>query len=385
MELASEANDYEFSKAVPFRFWIRSCNTLIRQARVYATEKNNEEAYKLYLRMGDLYLNKLPSHPEYSSNRHLYNSLKKTLFNSMEQAERLKKILGARPPAIEEDIEPDHGGILETTEQSPLSESTDISSQIVDSPVLNIEDPELANAVAALQPKKSQSKGISETNDTHIPTNSARTSHMDENNVRKPPVKPASNVQFTARYKLENGTPLRSVFIPKQLRSIFLEKANKNTLSNLETCGILCGKLNRNAFFISHLVIPHQESTPDSCQTLREEELLDYVDSRDLFILGWIHTHPTQTCFMSSIDLHTQAGYQLMLPEAIAIVCAPRSSPNWGAFRLTDPPGVNFIRKCRLPGFHPHSENHLYTTATSPGHVLEIAFNLEVKDLRQNT
>jgi hypothetical protein len=27
---------------------------------------------------------------------------------------------------------------------------------------------------------------------------------------------------------------------------------------------------------------------------------------------------------MSSVDLHTHASYQLMLPEAIAIVCAPR-------------------------------------------------------------
>lgn len=26
---------------------------------------------------------------------------------------------------------------------------------------------------------------------------------------------------------------------------------------------------------------------------------------------------------MSSVDLHTHCSYQLMLPEAIAIVCAP--------------------------------------------------------------
>lgn len=27
---------------------------------------------------------------------------------------------------------------------------------------------------------------------------------------------------------------------------------------------------------------------------------------------------------MSSVDLHTQYSYQLMMPEALAIVCAPK-------------------------------------------------------------
>ncbi|CAI0626670.1 unnamed protein product [Linum tenue] len=59
------------------------------------------------------------------------------------------------------------------------------------------------------------------------------------------------------------------------------------------------------------------------CQTLNEEEIFDVQDKLSLFPLGWIHTHPTQTCFMSSVDLHTHYSYQIMLPEAIAIVMAP--------------------------------------------------------------
>lgn len=46
-------------------------------------------------------------------------------------------------------------------------------------------------------------------------------------------------------------------------------------------------------------------------------------------VLGWIHTHPTQTCFMSSRDLHTHVGYQVMMPESIAIVCAPSKVPRY--------------------------------------------------------
>lgn len=37
-----------------------------------------------------------------------------------------------------------------------------------------------------------------------------------------------------------------------------------------------------------------------------------------------VQTHPTQTAFLSSVDLHTHCSYQLMLPEAVAIVCAPK-------------------------------------------------------------
>src|SRR5690242_11415291 len=31
--------------------------------------------------------------------------------------------------------------------------------------------------------------------------------------------------------------------------------------------------------------------------------------------------------FMSSVDLHTHSGFQRMLPESFAVVCAPKSTP----------------------------------------------------------
>ncbi|KAL0368183.1 UNVERIFIED_CONTAM: AMSH-like ubiquitin thioesterase 3 [Sesamum calycinum] len=88
--------------------------------------------------------------------------------------------------------------------------------------------------------------------------------------------------------------------------------------------------IRNRVFHITTLIIPKQESTSDS-------------------------THPTQTCFMSSVDLHTHYSYQVMLPEAIAIVMAPTdtSSPH-GIFHLCDPAGVAVIRNCQQRGFHPH-------------------------------
>ena len=132
-----------------------------------------------------------------------------------------------------------------------------------------------------------------------------------------------SGYTFKPSAYLENGSPLRTIFLPPNLRHSFLSLAQANTRANLETCGILCGTLISNALFISKLVIPDQESTSDTCETVNESDLFDYVDGEDLMVLGWIHTHPTQTCFMSSRDLHTHCGYQMMMPESIAIVCAP--------------------------------------------------------------
>ena len=75
-------------------------------------------------------------------------------------------------------------------------------------------------------------------------------------------------------------------------------------------------------------MIPEQEVTSDTCDMKDEEELFKYVDGEDLMVLGWIHTHPMYECFMSSVDLHNHCGYQLMLPESVAIVCAPRYEPS---------------------------------------------------------
>lgn len=49
---------------------------------------------------------------------------------------------------------------------------------------------------------------------------------------------------------------------------------------------------------------------------------INYIPNRkDNYIS---QTHPTQTAFLSSVDLHTHCAYQLMMAEAIAIVCAPK-------------------------------------------------------------
>ncbi|KAF3906219.1 hypothetical protein ABW20_dc0101652 [Dactylellina cionopaga] len=159
---------------------------------------------------------------------------------------------------------------------------------------------------------------------------SSTTPSQLKQNAMEPPDKSKrsyTNHVFDCVAYTEAGEPLRTIFIPRDLRRSFLAVASPNTKRNLETCGILAGFLRNNAFFVNRLVIPQQEATSDTCNMMDESALFDYIDNEDLMVLGWIHTHPTQTCFMSSVDLHTHCGYQMMLRESIAIVCAPKSEP----------------------------------------------------------
>lgn len=117
---------------------------------------------------------------------------------------------------------------------------------------------------------------------------------------------------------------LRQIQVPQDTMTKFLSLASKNTANNIETCGILAGQLAYNRLNVTHVIVPKQNGTADSCTTMNEEEIFDIQDQKNLITLGWIHTHPSQTAFLSSVDLHTHCSYQIMMPEAIAIVCAPK-------------------------------------------------------------
>ncbi|EGO01337.1 hypothetical protein SERLA73DRAFT_159766 [Serpula lacrymans var. lacrymans S7.3] len=175
---------------------------------------------------------------------------------------------------------------------------------------------------------------------------------------------------------------LKAVNLPRECLQRFLSIAALNTSRNRETCGLLLGKDKGHKYVVTTLLIPKQHSTSDTCTMDEEELVLQFTEERALITLGWIHTHPSQSCFMSSVDLHTHSGFQRMLPESFAVVCAPKSTPNFGIFRLTDPPGLQTILDCNAKeAFHPHPEVPIYTDADK-GHVQMRDMPLEIVDLR---
>ena len=132
----------------------------------------------------------------------------------------------------------------------------------------------------------------------------------------------------------------------------FMQHAHSNTMLNVETCAVLCGTLSRGHLLITHCILPAQRGSASTCATIDELDLLAVQSRLDLLTLGWIHTHPTQSCFLSSVDLHTQYGYQMMMSEAIAIVMAPTVREQ-GVYSISRE-GMDVLGACDRSGFHEH-------------------------------
>ena len=152
---------------------------------------------------------------------------------------------------------------------------------------------------------------------------------------------------------------------------------------------MLVGEIVQGQLVTDRLLVPQQSGTSDTCATTNEDEVWEYCSSRSLCTFGWVHTHPSQTCFLSSVDLHTHCGYQSMLDEAVAIVLSPSHSPSQGTFRLShpNPPGLREVQRCRKQGFHPDHQrngqapgNGVYEEST---HVRWTASPIQVIDLRK--
>ena len=167
---------------------------------------------------------------------------------------------------------------------------------------------------------------------------------------------------FTMKPIVDNR--LQQVVLPSGTVDSFITSVVANTDRGIETCGLLCGRVQGSVLVVSHCVLPKQHGTKDSCAMQEDSmEVFEYTEAHGLITLGWIHTHPTQTVFMSSVDLHTHLPYQQLLAEAVAIVVSPHSKPHFGYFALTQD-GLSALAACTKEGHHEHHEPNLYGTPT---------------------
>ncbi|QSZ31108.1 hypothetical protein DSL72_000671 [Monilinia vaccinii-corymbosi] len=512
-EISAKASDFEFNPSIALKYWLRTADTLLREAHIYRAEDNDQQAYLLFMRYAALVAENLPRHPSAKDpeTKRGLRAAQKTLPDVLDRLEALKPRINTRydnwqralerrkeihaarenetsRPSSRADLAASDPAIAGNTTTLTAADNGELAVKLAHKEIRrrdavrratrqagvseeeeqerrtaglwddweaalsksdhNVEDDDVRRHMEASRRRLDGSHDIVPDEEKKRPAKlSSRPARYVQTATRNgsndyrypsisksqpliihdlktpsppsrlplkppkeafeppayesPPAIPEKHVsdrressssdmagqdpKFTFRPSayLENGKPLRTVFLPPTLRQEFLACAASNTQANLETCGMLCGTLISNALFISRLVIPEQTSTSDTCETTNESAFFDYCASEDLMVLGWIHTHPTQSCFMSSRDLHTHCGYQIMMPESIAIVCAPSKNPSWGVFRLTDPPGMPAVLNCKQTGlFHPHEERNIYTDALRPGHVFE-AEGLEFRIIDQ--
>lgn len=388
---------------------------LIRMAHVYTEEGNIEHAFILYNKYITLFIEKLPKHREYKTANipEKKDTLKKLKDIAFPQAEILKKELLKRF-----EIEYSHYQLKKKAEDEALAQqqsrqrALDVERERVAEMLRRQKEQEQFSAFEEMirrqDLEKERQKVLLEfatpvvpSSDTPLlpgimgpptvspnlperPSAPPGLTNPQHKHPSAPPAPPSFDRSLKPGSLVSPGNSsamvdaLRQLFVPSELCWRFLQLAEANTVRAVETCGILCGKLTRNAFTVTHVIVPKQCGGPDYCDTENEEELFLIQDQYDLITLGWIHTHPTQTAFLSSVDLHTHCSYQMMLPEAIAIVCSPKFN-EIGYFSLTEQ-GIDEISRCRQKGFHPHSKDPpLFTHA---GHVTISEDSVSMMDLR---
>ncbi|MCY3414093.1 MAG: Mov34/MPN/PAD-1 family protein [Candidatus Heimdallarchaeota archaeon] len=96
------------------------------------------------------------------------------------------------------------------------------------------------------------------------------------------------------------------------------------SIKGKETAGLLIGEEKDNIVYIDDVRIGEQEANAVHVQITTEElvmaaiEVSERTDGKS--IVGWIHTHPGMSAFLSSTDINTQLIYQAQMPNSVAIV-----------------------------------------------------------------
>lgn len=263
-----------------------------RMAKVYLSEGNLEDAYILYLRFSTLFIEKIVEHPGYKSVPAAMKQLNKTRLKEVlgileevkkrllhqfnkDYANHLVKLEADRLRALElekrekkTDPASDYNLPSAPLPAPPYSAPSSASVELLDDLVYPNDFPSDAT-------KRTPSTGLI------LPGSQSSGGVVD------PPQKPAVDRSLKPSASYSGG--LRMVVVPKDTMFRFLMLVSRNTAQNIETCGILAGRLAQNQFRITHVIIPKQKGTADSCNTMNEEELFDVQDQHNLITLGWIH------------------------------------------------------------------------------------------------
>ncbi|XP_071585401.1 STAM-binding protein isoform X4 [Heliangelus exortis] len=354
----------EVNEEIPPRRYYRSGVEILRMATVYSEEGNLEHAFILYNKYITLFIEKLPQHRDYKTavipeKKETVKKLKEVAFPRAEElkAELLRRYSKdyakyqeqkkeeeeefARSLALQQQLEEERSRVALMKQQQAEQEQFQAFEKMIRQQELEKERLRIVQEFGKPEPSPESLDGPLIPGVENPPTNlTPKTSPVHPaspsagTGSSKPPVVDRS-LKPSALGSTENNASvdaLRQVIVPRELCQKFLQLADANTVRGVETCGILCGKL----------------------------------------------THPTQTAFLSSVDLHTHCSYQMMLPESIAIVCSPKYQET-GFFKLTEH-GLEEISSCRQKGFHPHpKEPPLFTTCN---HVSVVERDVVLMDLR---
>ncbi|GFP54681.1 AMSH-like protease sst2 [Trichoderma asperellum] len=297
-ELVAQAENFAFNVNIAMKHWIRAADTLYQEASFALSDGDFGRAYMMLYRHSVLVLKFLPTHPQFKDpdNKKAFKSLSKRIDRVIKDLEQLKPEIQsaykewehtASSPAAE-------GPIYEQEANIPVTPSNYYYPSLSKSRPVDYEQSQHTSSrePQPLRPPKEhfdvpppRYEDKLDNSEPAIPPQVPRKTYLGDYpsldatprplvDITQPPLPPKESVQVPQPKKerlafkpggyLENGDPVRSIFLPGSLRSKFLEIASKNTAAGLETCGVLCGTPINNALFVRCLLIPDQKSTPDT-------------------------------------------------------------------------------------------------------------------------
>ena len=342
------ASELKVDSRIPIRRYFRSGQEMLKMADIYRREGNDEAAYILYMKYMTLFVEKLKSHRDYSQ---IIPAEKKKVSKSVREAmsvtEELKKKLKARYEEeysvwLEEEVE--RKMLEERREEEERRSRAEMEASIErDRQVAEWHQAQLNQEERARREQRLSSAELPPPPpayyDPHLYTDlpSApppapspshtpvfdRSSKPASASAPAPAPAPAPSASSSssapafdrAAKPAVTCVGLRSVVMPGDLTDRFLAIASSNSQRGVETLGTLGGSLSNNRLIISHLLIPKQVGKSDSCTMEGLEDVWDVHDKENIVFLGWIHTHPAYSVFLSSVDMHNQYEWQHMLPE----------------------------------------------------------------------
>ncbi len=89
--------------------------------------------------------------------------------------------------------------------------------------------------------------------------------------------------------QMQFAQQLRPIAMNQRMIDEFLSYGYPSLERGIEFCAVICAKLKSGRFECSHMLIPKQTATPNSCNATNEVELFQYQDINDLITVGWIH------------------------------------------------------------------------------------------------
>jgi len=335
---------YPVSSTIRLETYYRKAHLLFHQALDVVKQGNEANAYVELMRYANLVV-ALSAHNNYNSKQYEKdkNLNKRRLKNAITKLEELKpRLVNAYNAEIEKERLRQEAADLDAVDDHDDEQLDDEEEQEPEPEPEEEEKKEEAAATVAATPNRWK----------NLKMESSPYFKKEDAAAKPKAAKHGRKNTLDAIFKKAPST-LTAIYVTDNLVPGFVRFAAENTKRDIETCGVLTGKYlhEEDAYVITHCVIPKQKGSANTVQTLCEEELIGVQEKYGVVTLGWIHSHPSQTCFLSSVDMHCQLSYQIMMPNAVAIVYAPTDTTQ--TFSLTKK-GIDVLSKCSCQGFHRH-------------------------------